>query len=566
MSYSFLLEMAWKSAAISGAVLLLALLLRSRSAADRGALLRVGIVMLLLLPAVSLLMPSLVVETAATETAPVAASEAAPVLASPAAATALPDGASLAAPGALTAMSAEGSAAGDWNDPGILFLLLYVGGLLMVGGRLAIGIGTLARWTREAAEVECLAWRTALGRAAADRDIRLLVSDDVRSPLSWGVRRPVILLDPDTLRRHDDADAILAHEVAHIVRGDWLSLIGSRIAVALFWFNPLVWRLDREVAQQAEEAADSYAVARVEPTRYAQTLLDWARVSGGLVPANAMAGSEHGLARRVRALLDGRAGRRSGSFWTFAAMAACAAVAAPVAALEFVPQAPEPVEADEAPDAVEAAGAPQAPDAPTLGTVPIPPAPPLRSARPGHPAPPAAPAPATPAVAAGAATPPTSPSPPARISSLHALAFAPRHPEPIIDEKAIQAEVDAAVADAMRTSVTVRIDAERIAANAERIAADAQRAAETALAGSAHGMLAGADGMDRGAEKMRAEARKLRNRDYREREIARQAARGHHVTHDDLLEAADGMEEGAEGMREGAREMRQAAKEMRRRS
>ncbi|QAY78452.1 M56 family metallopeptidase [Sphingosinicella sp. BN140058] len=561
MSYSFLLEMAWKSAAISGAVLALAMLLRSRSAADRGALLRVGVVTLLLLPVVSLLLPSLIVETAAPEAAPVAArvpEPAALLAASAAPATALPDGASLAAPGSMTPMAASADLTGDWNDPGILFLLLYVGGLLMVGGRLAIGVRALARWTAEAADVECGQWQAALARAASGRGVRLLVSDEVKSPLSWGWRRPAILLDPDTLRRPDDADAILAHEVAHIVRGDWPSLICSRVAVALFWFNPLVWRLDREVAQQAEEAADSYAIARVEPTRYAQTLLDWARTSGGLVPANAMAGSEHGLARRVRALLDGRAGRRSGSVWTFAAMAACAAIAAPVAALEFVPQAPE---APELPDSVETPEGPAAPAAPEfeaadapLATVPLAPAPPVRaslvapSAPIAHPTPVAAPAPAA---------APAPPRPP--IASLQALAFAPRVPAPVIDEKAIQAEVDAAVAEAMRTSVNVRIDA-------ERIAADAQRAADAALAGSAHGMLAGADGMERGADRMREEARRLRDRNYRERQIAKEAARGHRVTHEDLLEAAEGMEEGAQGMREGAREMRQAAREMRRRS
>jgi len=45
--------------------------------------------------------------------------------------------------------------------------------------------------------------------------------------------------------------------------------------------------------------------------------------------------------------------------------------------------------------------------------------------------------------------------------------------------------------------------------------------------------------------------------------IAREAARGHHVTHEQLIEAADGMEEGARGMREGAREMREAGQRMR---
>jgi hypothetical protein len=62
---------------------------------------------------------------------------------------------------------------------------------------------------------------------------------------------------------------------------------------------------------------------------------------------------------------------------------------------------------------------------------------------------------------------------------------------------------------------------------------------------------------------MEEQARRFRDRGYREQIIAREAARGHRVTHEQLLEAAEGMEEGARGMRDGAREMREAAQRMR---
>ena len=73
--------------------------------------------------------------------------------------------------------------------------------------------------------VDCPEWQAAFERArwaAPDAErVRLLVSDAVPSPLSWGWRSPVILIDPDTLAEPDEADAILAHEVAHIARRDW---------------------------------------------------------------------------------------------------------------------------------------------------------------------------------------------------------------------------------------------------------------------------------------------------------------------------------------------------------
>jgi hypothetical protein len=411
------------------------------------------------------------------------------------------------------------------------------------------GLVTLRRWTADARQVTDPHWLEALDRAnESDRDIRLLVSDEAASPLSWGWTRPVILLDRDALRRPEDADAILAHEAAHVLRGDWLSLIASRVSVALFWFNPLVWRLDREVAQQAEEAADGYAAERVEPARYAQTLLDWARQDGGFIPANAMAGTEPGLSRRVKALLDGRFRRRSSRFWSLAAMAAVAAVAAPVAALEFVPEAPD---AHEPPQAPPAPAAPRSPGAP-----PAPPAPAARLAAPAPHAPEALPAPPTPPMKLAALHPhgPVAPR-------MHNMPHPPRPPHPAIDAEAFAAEVSAAVAEAHKSAEVARAHA-MAGIDAKAIEAQVRRAVRDGLSDGARNMRHGATGMDHGAANMAREAAKLRSREHREREIARAAARGDRVTHEELLEAAEELAEGAREMREAAKEMRREADQM----
>ncbi|MGZ8285783.1 MAG: M56 family metallopeptidase [Allosphingosinicella sp.] len=540
MSYDFLIEMAWKSAAIAGGALLLAAMLRSRAAADRGAVLKVAVVLLLALPAIALFAPALQIETPASAPAPAAA--AAPLAAAPPTAVE-----AASAPAVVTAPTAGG----DWDDPSLLFFLLYVGGVAMVGGRLLAGLWTLRRWTRAALEVEAPEWRAALARAGGDPlGIRLLACEDASSPLSWGLRRPVILLDRDTLRTPEEADSILAHEVAHVVRRDWPSLILSRLAVALFWFNPLVWRLDREVAQQAEEAADSDAAAKVEPARYAQTLLDWARLNGrSALPANAIAAGEPGLSRRVRAILDGRVARRSGSAWAVAAMLGCAAFAAPVAALEFVPEAPDAPQAPVAPvapAAPAAAPAPLAPLSPAAALAPLaPPAPPRVTIVGPGPMPPGLPAALAAAMQSSARA--------------EAAARAPRAPRapgaPYVHGALIEAEVERAVAEAMRS-----VD---IAAVSSQAAGAAAAAVAAGMKHGAVGMETGARSMELSAARMLAQAERFRNRDYREAEIRRQAARGERVTHEDLLEAAGEMEDGAKDMREGAREMREAAKEMR---
>ncbi|MFN3389514.1 MAG: M56 family metallopeptidase, partial [Allosphingosinicella sp.] len=337
MSLDFLLEMGWKSAAIAGVSLALIVLLRARSAADRAALLRLSVLLLLALPVISLVLPKLEVESwfqaeaALSVPAPLPAA-AAP--AAPAAVEAMPF-AMLEEPVAYEPEAASLSL-------GLSLILLYAAGALLVLARLLAGLWTLRRWTAAGRAPHSPAWTAAFQRAVAGRalkrEVRLLVSDDVPSPMSWGRVRPIILIDPASHARGEDAEAILAHEMAHVRRGDWPALMLSRLAVALFWFNPLVWMLERALIQQAEEAADLQAVNGLEPTLYAKSLIACIRCSGlHAVPANGMARAD-GLSRRVHAVLDARLrSMPTGGVLTVAAMLAAVLISAPLSALKLVP-------------------------------------------------------------------------------------------------------------------------------------------------------------------------------------------------------------------------------------
>lgn len=183
---------------------------------------------------------------------------------------------------------------------------LGVAGLI---AHLVLGLALLARWSAKARPLREGLWQAALTGSGTPPATRLLVSEHVRAPLSWGLRRPVILIDPASAARDRDAPAILAHEAAHILRGDWLTLMTARMVLAVFWFNPLVWILLRALIQQCEEAADARALTRCEPTSYAQTLMTCLAGRGKAhgMPANGMAAG-HGLTRRVHQILDARPG------------------------------------------------------------------------------------------------------------------------------------------------------------------------------------------------------------------------------------------------------------------
>jgi hypothetical protein len=173
----------------------------------------------------------------------------------------------------------------------------------------------------------------------------LLTSNELASPISWGVIRPVILLNSRAVEAADEAEAIIAHELAHVARLDWLKLLLARVATALFWFNPLVWLLAREAHQLREETADDTVLAAdIVDTDYAQLLVGVARheCPGLLLGAHGVAPSKSSLARRVARVLDGKQVRgpvaRSFALGVFVG---AVVVAAPLAALTLTPSAPK---------------------------------------------------------------------------------------------------------------------------------------------------------------------------------------------------------------------------------
>jgi beta-lactamase regulating signal transducer with metallopeptidase domain len=104
---------------------------------------------------------------------------------------------------------------------------------------------------------------------------RLAESGMLSVPLMLSVWEPVILL-PAGWRAWDDDEfaAVLAHEVSHVKRRDALVQRLALIHRAIFWFSPLAWWLEHQLAELSEQASDEAAlVGGADRTRYAETLL-----------------------------------------------------------------------------------------------------------------------------------------------------------------------------------------------------------------------------------------------------------------------------------------------------
>lgn len=85
------------------------------------------------------------------------------------------------------------------------------------------------------------------------KKFKVLNSKQVDTPCTWGVIRPVLLL-PAGINDSKTLKVILLHEMAHIKRKDWLWLMLSQVLVALFWFNPLVWFVQKQMINSSEAA------------------------------------------------------------------------------------------------------------------------------------------------------------------------------------------------------------------------------------------------------------------------------------------------------------------------
>src|SRR5450631_48622 len=117
---------------------------------------------------------------------------------------------------------------------------------------------------------------------------RLRTSTWICAPVTVGsnVLLPAECVNWDARRRQ----AVLAHEEAHVARGDFYIQLLSQVNRSVFWFNRLVWWLHRRLTALAELASDDAAIEALgDRPGYAAILLDVARLPRNLSIGVAMA-------------------------------------------------------------------------------------------------------------------------------------------------------------------------------------------------------------------------------------------------------------------------------------
>jgi beta-lactamase regulating signal transducer with metallopeptidase domain len=108
------------------------------------------------------------------------------------------------------------------------------------------------------------------------RFVDLRLSARLTNPLTAGVFRPWILLPVTALTglSTEQLEVVLAHELAHIRRADYMWNLLQTLVETLFFFHPAVWWISRRVREERELCCDDIAVAACsDPTVYASALL-----------------------------------------------------------------------------------------------------------------------------------------------------------------------------------------------------------------------------------------------------------------------------------------------------
>ena len=211
----------------------------------------------------------------------------------------------------------------------IALLCVYCAGLAFLLARMAAGWRAARRIVRSADPVPV----TVPGALVCQSAL-------VAAPLTVGVISPRIVLPrawavwPEAKLR-----AVLSHEAAHVRRRDTVVSIAAHLNRCVFWFHPLAWWLERQLAITAEHACDEVAVRVTGQGReYAQVLLDLAeavRLTGGRLSLQGVGMDGAGpLEQRIDRVLRGDLARGVSRTRKAAVAAACAAAIFLVAACQ----------------------------------------------------------------------------------------------------------------------------------------------------------------------------------------------------------------------------------------
>ncbi|HEX4300800.1 MAG TPA: M56 family metallopeptidase [Gammaproteobacteria bacterium] len=182
-------------------------------------------------------------------------------------------------------------------------------GVALLGFKSIAGWRRARRLTRHASHMAPVAWQDTTVRLAAQVGVRvhvcLMITAQVTVPCVVGWLKPVILLPPAALTGLStlQLEMVLAHELSHVHRHDYLVNLLQIVVETLLFYHPVVRWISRDARREREHCCDDTAVhACGDALHYAHALTDLEALrSGDMAPALGLNGGD--LAMRVERLI-----------------------------------------------------------------------------------------------------------------------------------------------------------------------------------------------------------------------------------------------------------------------
>lgn len=136
--------------------------------------------------------------------------------------------------------------------------------------------------------------------------VALRLSQAVLTPCVTHIVRPIIWVPVSLIAQMpaNQLEALIAHELAHVLRKDWLWNGTQHVVEALLFYHPAVWWLGKRIRQEREHACDDLAVAACgDAVVVAEALADLERTRHA-APQLGLAANGGALLQRVTRLLD----------------------------------------------------------------------------------------------------------------------------------------------------------------------------------------------------------------------------------------------------------------------
>ena len=216
-----------------------------------------------------------------------------------------------------------------WQAAMPWIVMMWFAGAAACSARLLAGHISATALRRSCHAPAPAAWQKVLDglmeRMQVSRPVRLLATDRVDSPAVVGWLRPVILAPAGLLcgLAPEQVEALLAHELAHVQRHDYLVNVLQGMAESLLFYHPAVWWISNQIRDEREHCCDDLAVAASgDVLVYARALAELESMRPAHFKA-ALSAADGSLLRRIRRLTNPVAAHRLagwGAAWSLGAL------------------------------------------------------------------------------------------------------------------------------------------------------------------------------------------------------------------------------------------------------